>query len=93
MEIKKALENYDQKKVDVYIAYLHQLKTEVGKDGKLKNYWYKSVNMSQFIDVCKKVYTFGLEHRTAGFHPDVDNLPPSPEAIVEKVKFIINQNS
>ena len=37
----------------------------------------------------KKVHTFGLEHRTAGFHPDVDNLPPSPEAIAEKVKSII----
>ena len=33
----------------------------------------------------KKVYTLGLDHRTAGFHPDVDNLPPSPEKIVEKV--------
>ena len=52
-----------------------------------------SIAHNMMIDVCKKVYTFGLEHRTAGFHPDVDNLPPSPEAIVEKVKFIINQNS
>ena len=33
----------------------------------------------------RKVYTLGLDHRTAGFHPDVDNLPPSPEKIVEKV--------
>ena len=33
----------------------------------------------------KKVHTLGLEHRTAGFHPNVDNLPPSPEKIVKKV--------
>tara|TARA_B100000575_G_scaffold292910_1_gene302649 strand:+ start:8611 stop:9519 length:909 start_codon:yes stop_codon:yes gene_type:complete len=38
----------------------------------------------------KKVHVMGLEHRTAGFHPNVDNLPPSPEEIVSKVKSIIN---
>lgn len=37
----------------------------------------------------KKVYTLGLDHRTAGFHPDVDNLPPCPDKIVAKVKEII----
>jgi len=31
-----------------------------------------------------------LEHRTAGFHPDVDNLPPTPQKIINKVKEIIN---
>ena len=46
---------------------------------------------SMMIDSEKKVYTFGLEHRTAGFHPDVDNLPPSPESIAERVKSIINK--
>ena len=38
----------------------------------------------------KKVHTLGLEHRTAGFHKNVDNLPPSPEEIVNKVMEIIN---
>jgi hypothetical protein len=42
------------------------------------------------IDSEKKVYTMGLEHRTAGFHPDVDNLPPTPQKIINKVKEIIN---
>ena len=42
------------------------------------------------IDSEKKVYTMGLEHRTAGFHPDKDNLSPSPGKIIKKVKELIN---
>jgi pyruvate dehydrogenase E1 component beta subunit len=38
----------------------------------------------------KRVYTLGLEPRTAGFHPTVDNLPPSAEQILEKLKQIKN---
>jgi pyruvate dehydrogenase E1 component beta subunit len=38
----------------------------------------------------KRVYTLGLEPRTAGFHPTVDNLPPSAEKILEKLKQIKN---
>ena len=38
----------------------------------------------------KRVYTLGLEPRTAGFHPSVDNLPPSSEQILEKLKQIKN---
>jgi len=34
----------------------------------------------------KKVDTMGLRHRTAGFHPDVDNLPPSAGEIIKRVK-------
>jgi len=36
----------------------------------------------------KRVWTLGLEPRTAGFHPSVDNLPPSAEKIIEKLKQI-----
>jgi pyruvate/2-oxoglutarate/acetoin dehydrogenase E1 component len=36
----------------------------------------------------KKVYTLGLEPRTAGFHPSVDNLPPTAEKIFKKLKQI-----
>jgi len=36
----------------------------------------------------KKVWTLGLEPRTAGFHPSVDNLPPSAEQIIKKLKQI-----
>ena len=38
----------------------------------------------------RKVETFCLKHRTAGFHPTVDNLPPSKEEIIKKVKEICN---
>ncbi len=49
-----------------------------------------SVAHRMMIDSNKKVYTMGLEHRTAGFHPDRDNLPPSPKQIINKVKEITN---
>ena len=50
-----------------------------------------SIAHTMMISANKKVHTMGLDHRTAGFHPDVDNLPPAPEAIAEKVKLIINE--
>ena len=49
-----------------------------------------SIAHRMMIDSIKKVHTMGLEHRTAGFHPDKDNLPPTPKKIIEKVKEIIN---
>ena len=41
----------------------------------------------------KKVHSLCLEDRTAGFDPKVDNLPPSPEKIVEYVLKIINSKN
>ena len=38
----------------------------------------------------KIVHTLGLEPKTAGFHPSVDNLPPTAEKIIEKLKQIKN---
>jgi pyruvate dehydrogenase E1 component beta subunit len=38
----------------------------------------------------KKVYTLGLEPRTAGFYSHVDNLPPTAEKILEKLIQIKN---
>lgn len=38
----------------------------------------------------KVVRTMCLPHRTAGFHPDVDNLPPSKEEIKNKIMEICN---
>jgi pyruvate/2-oxoglutarate/acetoin dehydrogenase E1 component len=38
----------------------------------------------------KVVHTLGLEPRTAGFHPSVDNLPPTAEKIIDKLKQIKN---
>ena len=34
------------------------------------------------------VHTMGLEDRTAGFYPTVDNLPPSADQIYKEVKEI-----
>ena len=52
-----------------------------------------SIAHTMMIAADKKVYTLGLEHRTAGFHPDVDNLPPTPDAIVKMVKSIIKNKN
>lgn len=38
----------------------------------------------------KLVKTLGLKNKTAGFHPDVDNLPPSANEIYKLVKKITN---
>ena len=38
------------------------------------------------------VHVMGLKDRTAGFHPTVDNLPPSKEEIVEKVLSIVSDS-
>jgi transketolase C-terminal domain/subunit len=40
----------------------------------------------------KKVYTLGLEEKTAGFYPNVDNLPPTAKKILEKLKQIKNND-
>ena len=49
-----------------------------------------SIAHRMMLESDKKVYTMGLEHRTAGFHKDVDNLPPSSEKIFNKVMEIVS---
>tara|TARA_R100001443_G_scaffold65272_1_gene74598 strand:- start:4691 stop:5599 length:909 start_codon:yes stop_codon:yes gene_type:complete len=49
-----------------------------------------SIAHRMMIDSNKKVYTMGLQHRTAGFHPDKDNLPPTSNHIISKIRNIIN---
>jgi deoxyxylulose-5-phosphate synthase len=44
-----------------------------------------SIAHRMMIDVDKKVRTFCLKHRTAGFHPSVDNLPPSANEIEKRI--------
>jgi len=39
----------------------------------------------------RKVHTLGLKERAAGFAPHLDNLPPSLEEIIEKVKELIKK--
>ena len=38
----------------------------------------------------KPVDVLCLDNRTAGFHPDVDNLPPTKEEIIKKVLKLVN---
>ncbi len=40
----------------------------------------------------KNIDVMGLEPRTAGFHPKVDNLPPSIEKIIHKINSIIESD-
>ena len=49
-----------------------------------------SIAHRMMIQSDKKVHTLGLDHRTAGFHKSVDNLPPSPEKITSKVMDMMN---
>lgn len=58
--IKKLLKNYDSEKVDIYISYLQNLKTEKTKDGKLANWWFDKVSEQDFANVFKKVANTGL---------------------------------
>ena len=39
----------------------------------------------------KRVETFCLKGKTAGFYPAVDNLPPSKEEIINKVLQIVGK--
>lgn len=39
----------------------------------------------------KKVSVLGLENRTAGFYPKVDNLPPNKFKIINFIKKLVNE--
>ena len=39
----------------------------------------------------KSIKTLGLKNKTAGFHPNVDNLPPNAEQIYKLIKKIIKK--
>lgn len=39
----------------------------------------------------KSIKTLGLKNKTAGFHPDVDNLPPNAQQIYKLIKKIIKK--
>ena len=49
-----------------------------------------SIAHKMMIQSTKNVYTLGLDHKTAGFHESVDNLPPNSEKIVRKVLDILS---
>lgn len=58
--MKKLLSNYDEKKVDIFISYVNNLKTELDKDGKIKNWWASKQSDLQYSDLFKRVYETGL---------------------------------
>ena len=51
----------------------------------------KSIAHKIMMNTNKKVYVMGLDPRTAGFHREVDNLPPSVDKIVAKVLKIAGE--
>jgi deoxyxylulose-5-phosphate synthase len=48
-----------------------------------------SIAQRMMIQSNKKVYTLGLEHRTAGFHSKVDNLPPNSRDIINFIEKLL----
>jgi len=58
--IRKRLESFDGKKVDIFIQHLNHLKTEKDKEGKQKNWWFSKVTEDQFADAFIKVADKGL---------------------------------
>ena len=53
----------------------------------------KCLAHDMMLKTSKPVRVMGLEPRTAGFHKSVDNLPPTPDKIVQVVKDIVNTRS
>jgi len=51
----------------------------------------KSIAFDLASQTGSKLSVMGLEDRTAGFHPNVDNLPPDSQKIVERVVEILTQ--
>ena len=45
------------------------------------------------FDLCKgtssEMHVMGLKDKSAGFYPQVDNLPPSKDEIIAKIKEIL----
>jgi pyruvate/2-oxoglutarate/acetoin dehydrogenase E1 component len=53
----------------------------------------KCLAHDMMMQTSKPVSVMGLESRTAGFHKSVDNLPPSPDKIVQAVKNMMTTRS
>ena len=52
----------------------------------------KSIAKDLNLKTNKTVNVMGLKNKTAGFHPKVDNLPPSSDEIVKFYKKLIKKN-
>ena len=49
-----------------------------------------SIAHRMMIESDKKVYTLGLDHRTAGYYQSVDYFPPSFDDIINLVEKIVS---
>jgi len=58
--MKELLTDYDTEKVNVFIGYVNDLRTETDKDGKLKNWWLKIVTDKKLAEIFIKVASTGL---------------------------------
>jgi len=54
-------------------------------DGIAKNIAFDLISISGVSNI----HVMGLENKTAGFSPEVDNLPPTTEMIINKIKSLI----
>lgn len=60
-------------------------------DGDYANGMAKTIAYDIMLKSKKKVNVLALEEKAAGFAPNLDNLPPSPEKIIREIKKIISK--
>lgn len=91
--------------IDVNVCHILQIKPFEPSELQLSSLKYSGIGIvldddyvdgiakSLAFDLNKKtgadVHVMGLDDRTAGFYSQVDNLPPSKEKIIQKIKSIL----
>ena len=84
------------KPFEVKLIMLESLKNSryggIVLDSDFENAASKCIAFDIMQKIDKKIKVLGLEERTAGFASHLDNLPPTPERIVEHVKKIVESN-
>ena len=70
-----------------------EILSQSGKGIVLDDDYVDGIAKSLAFDLMKRtnsdVHVMGLDDRTAGFYPQVDNLPPTKEKIIQKVKELL----
>ena len=87
MTIKEQLKDYDSEQVELYCNYVETLKTEKGKDGKLKNWWATQKTDDFYVDCFKKIVSTGLAFD--GKHICVQNTGVSFDYVAYKNKMLL----
>lgn len=73
------------------VDFLSNSKFGLVLDGDFENGVAKNLAYEIMHRTGKKVFALGLEDKTAGFAPHLDNVPPTPEKICDHVKNILTQ--